>query len=40
MAVSLGTIPTLSERRLISLPTRSSGWVDLIYAQCSFGKSM
>ena len=32
--------PTTSERRLISLLTRSSGFVDAICGQCSLGKSM
>jgi hypothetical protein len=40
MAASSGKIPTTSERRLISLLTRSRGLVELICAQCSLGKSM
>ena len=37
-AWSLGWIPTTSGRRPISLLTRSSGFVDRNFGQCSFGK--
>jgi hypothetical protein len=39
MASSFGKIPITSARRLISRFTRSSGFVDAIWAQCSRGKS-
>ena len=38
-AAGLGKTPTTSVRRLISLFTRSSGFVDQIFFQCATGKS-
>src|SRR3954451_9417117 len=39
-AGSFGKMPTTSARRLISRLSRSSGFVDAIWAQCSRGKAM
>src|SRR4051794_16721495 len=39
-AGSFGKMPTTSERRLISRLSRSSGFVEAIWAQCSRGKLM
>src|SRR3954467_2070022 len=39
-AGSFGKMPTTSERRLISRLSRSSGFVEAIWTQCSRGKAM
>jgi len=39
IAASLGKMPTMSVRRLISAWTRSSGFVDAICVRCAFGKA-